>query len=87
SFTDNIISTPYQAIFWEDDSVKIKFKDNLIEKVTDQKKLDEGYKVMKNSLGMYEIEGKKFSPFWQNEDVGPLWKKAPKSFAVKSPDK
>lgn len=89
SFTDNIIFTPNQAIFWADDSVKIKFQDNVIEKAKDANKLDEGFKVKKlnlkkNSLGMYEIEGKKFSPFWQKEDVGPLWKKASKGFAIRS---
>ncbi len=91
SFTDNIISTPYQAIFWEDDRVKVQFKDNVIEKATDANKLD-GFKMQKlnlkkNSLGIYEMDGKKFSSFWQNEDVGPLWKKASKNFAVKSSDK
>jgi poly(beta-D-mannuronate) lyase len=78
SFTGNIIYTDQQPVTWMDETVKISFADNvLLTKATT--KPPDGFiakeiKLKKNSIGLFEVNGKDVKPFWLTENIGPSWK-------------
>jgi poly(beta-D-mannuronate) lyase len=79
SFTGNVIVTDQQAIHWVDDSVQIKFQNNIIWKATDADKLPAGFKkedpkLLKDANGLFYTKGQKpATAFWKNEKTGPGW--------------
>jgi poly(beta-D-mannuronate) lyase len=79
SFTGNIISTKEQAIHWSDDSVQLKFKNNIIWNAPDADKLVAGFvnqdpQLLKDSSNLYYKKGDKpVNPFWTAEKIGPDW--------------
>jgi poly(beta-D-mannuronate) lyase len=81
-FASNLISTNEQALDWVDDSTKIQFKDNLVERVSDKDRLPAGFSVQDLHLkklpnGLYSINGQTPDPFWKKEQVGPVWSQLP----------
>lgn len=85
-FDKNVIYTTGQALHWMDDSVKIQFSNNLIEKATDIPKLPGGFavydlKVQKLSNGLYSINGMTPDPFRKKGKIGPGWYKLPSYFS------
>jgi len=88
SFTGNTIITGGQAIYWVDDSVQIKFLDNLIWKATDADKLPAGFRkqdpeLKKDKNNLFYAKGKiPATPFWKNEQTGPGWREQVLSIVV-----
>ncbi|WP_026769420.1 polysaccharide lyase 6 family protein [Asinibacterium sp. OR53] len=81
-FASNLISTNEQALDWVDDSTKIQFKDNLVERASDKDRLPAGFSVQDLHLkklpnGLYSINGQTPDPFWKKEQVGPVWSQLP----------
>lgn len=81
-FASNLVSTSEQALQWDDDSTKIQFKDNLVERATDKDRLPTGFIVQDLQLkklpnGLYSINGQTPDPFWNKEQVGPAWSHLP----------
>ena len=88
SFTGNTIVTDRQAIHWVDDSVQIRFQNNLIWNATDADKLPAGFKkqdpkLQKDANGFFYIQGQKpAAAFWKNERTGPGWLKQKLSIVI-----
>jgi poly(beta-D-mannuronate) lyase len=89
SFTDNIISTSQQAIHWVDDSVQLKFQNNIIWNAADAGNLPAGFikqdpQLKKSSDNLYyRKEDKPTTPFWKSEKIGPDWMEQKQSIIIK----
>jgi poly(beta-D-mannuronate) lyase len=88
SFTNNIIVSQGPAIFWVDDSVRIRFADNKIDASTVQKKL-EGFvytdiPLVFKTPGLYGFRQWIPDAFWSKEKTGPSWRKEDKSYTIGS---
>jgi len=80
SFNNNIIVTSQQAIHWVDDSVELKFQNNIVWNATDADKLRSGFmkkdpQLMKDNNNLYYPRNKPKIPFWEKEKIGPVWMK------------
>ncbi len=84
-FEKNVMYTTGQALHWMDDSVKIQFSNNLVEKAIDIPKLPGGFavydlKVQQLPNGLYSINGMTPDPFKKKEKIGPGWYRLPSQF-------
>jgi poly(beta-D-mannuronate) lyase len=87
SFANNIISTPQQAIYWVDDSVRLKFDNNIIWNANDADKLPAGFikkdpGLVKDRLNLYDLAAVSTTPFWTTEKIGPAWMEKKPSIIV-----
>jgi poly(beta-D-mannuronate) lyase len=80
-FRNNIISTPYQALHWVDDSVQVNFSGNRVWEALDRDKLPAGFsledpllKTGASGIMVLPSSAKK-PPFWMVEATGPAWRK------------
>jgi len=77
-FANNTIVTKEEPLKWYDDKVKISFSNNTVWDIPASAKLPEGFtvkdpQIKKDSNGLYVVGGKKQTPFWKAEKIGPGW--------------